>query len=285
MKKLCVSFSGGKTSAFMARWCQQHAHEHGFDEVRFVFANTGQEHEATLEFVDRCDREWGLGVVWLEAVVHHGERKGSTHRVVDAQSASRDGAPFEEVISKYGIPNAGLPFTCTRELKLNPMNSYRKSIGWEDCYQAVGIRVDEIDRMQPDAKEKRVVYPLISMRPMDKEAIDRFWDRQPFRLEIPPLMGNCVTCWKKSRRKLLTIAAAEPERFAWALAMEAKYGTARVAGHDVERTVFFRNNESAADIISRSQMPFQPWCETRNADLFSEMDTPNGCAESCEVVW
>lgn len=284
--KLCVSFSGGKTSAYMARWCQQHAHEHGFDEVRYVFANTGQEHEKTLEFVQRCDDEWGLGVTWVEAVVHHGERKGCTHKVVDFDTASRDGEPFEQVIKKYGIPNQALRFTCTRELKLNPQRSYRKSIGWDDCYQAIGIRSDEIDRMQPDAREKRVVYPLISMRQMDRASVDRFWSRQKFTLEIPPLMGNCVTCWKKTDRKLLTIAKAEPQRFDWNRRMEAKYG--KCGGTDEAQSfqsVFFRKSRSTDDIIALSREPFRPWVETQQDDLFSEMDTPNGCSDSCEVTW
>lgn len=276
--KLCVAFSGGKTSAFMARWCQQNAHKHGFTELRFLFENTGQEHEKTLEFVDRCDREWGLDLTWVEAVVHHGERKGSTHRVVDFATASRDGEPFEEVIKKYGIPNHVAKFLCTRELKLNPERSILKEWGWEDCSKAVGIRVDEIDRMMPDAKQRRVVYPLISWQPMDKAAINRFWDRQPFTLEIDPLMGNCVTCWKKTERKLLTIAQREPHRFDFNRRMEQKYGRE-------DRAVFFRGERSTDDIIARSQEPFTPWRENQQDDLFSDMDTPNGCSESCEVNW
>lgn len=282
--KLCVSFSGGKTSAYMARWCQQHAHEHGFDEVRYVFANTGQEHERTLEFVQRCDDEWGLGVTWVEAVVHHGERKGSTHKVVDFDTASRDGEPFEEVIKKYGIPNKAYPH-CTRELKLSPIRSLLVELGWWGSHSmAVGIRADEIDRMQPESLEKRIVYPLIKWQAMDKSAIDRFWQRQPFTLELEPLMGNCVTCYKKSDRKLLTIAAREPQRFAFNKRAEAIHG---LSGHSEDGTprVFFRGHQSADDIIARSCQPFRPWVETQQDDLFSDMDTPNGCSESCEVTW
>lgn len=284
MSKLCVSFSGGKTSAYMARWCQQHAHEHGFDQVRYVFANTGQEHEKTLEFVQRCDDEWGLGVTWVEAVVHHGERKGADHLEVTGSTASRDGAPFEAVIKKYGIPNQAYPH-CTRELKLNPIRSYLKSIDWwDDCHTAVGIRVDEIDRMQTSARERRIVYPLVSWRPMDRAAVDRFWERQTFTLELEPLMGNCVTCWKKTDRKLLTIAKHYPKRFTFNRRMEATHG---LSGHNEDGTprVFFRKHQSADDIIARSRQPFAEWREQPNADLFSEMDTPNGCSDSCEVKW
>ena len=282
MKKLCVSFSGGKTSAFMARWCQQNLSDQY--DIRYVFANTGQEHEKTLEFVDRCDREWGLGVTWVEAVVHHGERKGCTHRVVNFETASRDGEPFERVIQKYGIPNKSYPH-CTRELKLAPIRSYLVDEGvWGDHRMAVGIRADEIDRMQAGARERGIVYPLISDMPMDKAAVDRWWNRQPFGLEIEPLLGNCVTCYKKSDRKLLTIARNEPERFAWARRMELLYGLAGYNEDGTPRT-FYRRHRTADDIIAASRQPFAAWREQSNADLFDDMDLPNGCSDSCEVEW
>lgn len=44
----------------------------------FLFANTGQEHEKTLEFVDKCDKAWNLNVHWIETVVHYNQRKSST---------------------------------------------------------------------------------------------------------------------------------------------------------------------------------------------------------------
>lgn len=87
--KLLVSFSGGETSAFMAQWLWKH-HRDDYDMI-FVFANTGQENEETLEFVQKCADHFGFPVVWVEAVVHHGKRKASTHRIVDFETASRDG--------------------------------------------------------------------------------------------------------------------------------------------------------------------------------------------------
>jgi hypothetical protein len=282
--KLCVSFSGGKTSGYMARWCQENARALGYTEVIYVFANTGREHESTLDFVQRCDREWALGVVWLEAEVMHGQKLSAKHRVVDYDSAARGGEPFEQVIRKYGIPNKSYPH-CTRELKLNPIRSYLKHLGWwGEHHMAVGIRVDEIDRMQADAREKRIVYPLIKWRPMDRAAIDRFWDRQPFTLDIESIYGNCVTCWKKSERKLKTLARRDHTLFAWDQKMESLYG---LAGHNEDGTprTFFREGRSADDIIAMSRMPFAPWTEERELDLFADQDTPDGCSDSCEVTW
>ena len=280
--KLCVSFSGGKTSGFMAWWIKQNMAE--THDLRFVFANTGLEHEKTLEFVERCDKEWSLGVEWVEAVPNHNERKGSGARVVDFDSASRNGEPFEAVIQKYGISNQSYPH-CTRELKANAIRSHLVESGWSGYQIAIGIRADEIDRMQVDARERRIIYPLISQMPMDRAAVDRWWDRQEWNLEIPPYLGNCVTCWKKSDRKLLTIAQDDPHAFDFMRRMEERYP---LAGHNVDGTprTFFRNHRTAAEIIARSRQPFTRWFEpAKSGELFDDEDMPNGCSDSCEVVW
>ena len=62
----CISFSGGRTSAYMLyRILQAHDMSLPSDAV-VCFANTGKEEEATLRFVDRCSREWGVDIHWLE---------------------------------------------------------------------------------------------------------------------------------------------------------------------------------------------------------------------------
>jgi len=281
-RKVCVSFSGGRTSAFMAYWAK-----HNIDaDLCFIFANTGCEHEKTLEFVDRCDKEWDLGVVWVEASVHHGQRKASTHTEVSFDTASRQGEPFEAVISKYGVPNQKWPH-CTRELKLNPIKSYLVEKGWWGEHEmAVGIRIDEIDRMQADAKKKRIFYPLISHVPMTKDQVAEWWSRQNFDLGLPPILGNCVWCWKKSDRKLMTLAQDDPSIFDFPDRMERQYGH-----KSLEKTgkmaTFFRLNRSAQDIIASSKEPFERWQENSPIQnvLFSELDLAGGCSESCEVEW
>lgn len=175
MKPLIVQFSGGETSGVM-RWLL--GKKFPDREIHTLFENTGKENEATLEFVHRCDSYFDWRVIWLEAVVHHGERKASTHKVVDFESASRRGEVFEEVIKKYGLPN--MVYThCTRELKINPKNSFIKSLGFKDGeYEtAVGIRADEMHRLSEN-KEARIkegiIYPLIDIYPMNKKMVNYF---------------------------------------------------------------------------------------------------------------
>ena len=127
-ENLLVSFSGGETSAYLAKWLLDNKSE--VYNLIFVFANTGDEEEETLLFIDKCSKEWSINIVWVEAVVHHNERIGSTHKIVNFKTASRNREPYKEVIKKYGIPNQNF-LHCNREMKLNPIKSYIKSLGWK----------------------------------------------------------------------------------------------------------------------------------------------------------
>ena len=279
-----VSFSGGRTSAYMCWWLLNNkADEYDFI---FVFANTGQEHEKTLEFVDKCDKAFGLNLVWVESVVHHNELKGSTHKVVDFKTAARNGEPFEEIIKKYGIPNPDFQ-PCNRELKTNPMASYRRSLGFKSNHlTAIGIRNDEIDRIAEGYQKKGLCYPLAFMKPTSKEEIRHWWKDQKFDLDVPEHLGNCVTCWKKSDRKLMTIAKHEPERFEFFNRMEEEYPD---AGAGPNGRVFFRKYRSCKDIIASSEQSFREFVDympelqlTMGFDI-DELDREEDCGSSCEA--
>lgn len=275
--RLCVSFSGGKTSAKMAkRVLDEIAGQ--WDEAVVVFANTGQEHPKTLEYVDACDREYGLGVVWLEAVVDPRPRKVTGHRVVDFKSACRDGRLFEQMSAKYGIPNRQFPH-CTRELKLRPMESYLGSVGWTEYNSAVGIRFDELDRMSPRAMDSGVFYPMIDWRET-KESV-ALWERtQAARLGIPEHLGNCVWCWKKSFRKLATIVRESPGSFDVARWLEEEYKDCG-AGEGDRR--LFRGRKTVSDLVELARDPgFVPFSD----HLFlndPEMDAGMACGDGCEI--
>lgn len=240
-------------------------------EMVFIFANTGEENEETLQFADRCDRKWNLNLNWVEAVVHHNQRIGCTHRIVDFASASRKGEPFEEVIKKYGIPNKAYPH-CTRELKLNPMESYFRSIGWTDYLRAVGIRIDEPRRLK---QKPGIIYPLAHLFPTTKAEINDWWEEQPFTLNLPEHRGNCKWCWKKVIRKHIMIAKETPEAFDFPARMEELYG---LAGYNEDGTkrVFFREHRSTKDIISIAELI----SGKMHAD---DPDEDGGCSESCEA--
>jgi hypothetical protein len=281
MKKLSISFSGGRTSAYMAKWLLDNkSNEY---DLNFVFANTGLEHEKTLDFIDRCDKEWGLNLTWLETVVNPERGKGSTYKIVDYESASRNGEPFEAVCAVYGLSNPDFQ-PCNREMKTVPMDKYRRDYFGRDCQIAIGIRVDEIDRMNLAAADKKIIYPLISWHPTTKAEVRHWWADQPFDLEIPEHMGNCVTCWKKSNRKLYTIAKHEPHRFDFFKRMEDEYGRTGTQYDNGEPRRWFRGYQSVDDIIARSKEPFVEFQDHMPELQFKlDFDESNGCEESCDA--
>lgn len=252
----------------MTYWIQQNLSD--LYEIQYVFANTGQEHPNTLAFVNNCDKEWGLNLVWIEPVVNEG-KKSSSHKIVTFETATRDGSLFEAMAVKYGIPNNSFPH-CTRELKINPMTSYVRSIGWKkgQYVTAIGIRSDEMDRVDANFEEKLYWYPLISLG-MTKERVKTWWRNQSFDLNVPEHLGNCTWCWKKSDRKHLTLAKNHPEVFDVPRYLEEKYKN-HGAGEGNRR--FFRKNKTTSDIFEMAEQPFEQ---------FEDLDLSNGCSESCEV--
>lgn len=248
-------------------------------EFIIVFANTGQEDERTLIFVHWLDREYDLDVVYVEAEVDPRQGMATTFRIVNFATANRDGAVFEAVIAKYGIPNASY-LHCNRELKLRPIHAYAQSIGWEKgSYDtAIGIRADEIDRQNVNAARDRLIYPLIKMG-VTKDFVLRWWRQQPFDLNLPEHMGNCLWCWKKTERKHLTLAVERPEVFDFPARMEALYPFAGASDGTPRR--FFRKNWTTLDIKARARLPFEPFVDGNHYDD-PELDGSNGCSESCD---
>ena len=207
MKRLAISFSGGRSSAVMTRLAvQQYSATH---DIVVTFANTGAEHPRTLDFVHDFEQNTGINVVWIEAEVNPEQGQGTRARVVTYETASRDGRPFEDVVAKYGVPGPGLP-QCTSRLKLEPMQAYlRYDLEWTaNSYQtAIGLRADEMDRINyRGLVSGQLIYPLIDAG-ITKGQVIAAMAREPWDLDLPgEHYGNCVTCWKKSDRKLYTIA-------------------------------------------------------------------------------
>jgi hypothetical protein len=230
--------SGGRTSAHMT----ERLLIAGMKPV-IAFANTGWEHPKTLDFVKQCHNRWlelyGVGVTLLEAVVHHGERKPSSHRVMTFDNLSRNCEPYLEVVKKYGIANVAY-MHCTRELKENPIISYMESIGGitghikdkkgvSANYETfIGIRADEPKRLNGlrDGKQKKV-YPLADWAPfrVDKLDVLDFWEGMPFDLGIEEHEGNCLGCFKKSTAKLIAvIETVGKDAFDFAKHIDVEYG-------------------------------------------------------------
>ncbi|MDE3021936.1 MAG: phosphoadenosine phosphosulfate reductase family protein [Pseudomonadota bacterium] len=268
-----ISFSGGRTSGYMTKLLL----DNFSDKYDFVvtFANTGREHPKTLEFMHNCDKYFGFNTVWLEAVVHHGERVGCTHKIVTYETACRDGSVFEEVIKKYGIPN--LTFQpCNREMKLNTMRSYRKSVGADSALTAIGIRADERRRINKSATDMRIEYPLIDIWPTDKQDVLDWWEDQEFDLGIEEFEGNCLGCFKKSDSKHFKQIAKDSSVYDWTERMESLYSS--VGPQDGDR-VFFRHHRSTKNLLAEYRA-IGGSVNLSRTDPYADA----GCSESCEFL-
>lgn len=286
-EKISISFSGGATSGMMLKLLLDHFRKYEPQrEILVTFCNTGLEHEKTLDFVQKCNDAFDANVIWLEAVITHGERIGIQHRVVNYETASRNGEPYEQAVLKYGIFNKNYP-NCNGRLKTEVMQHFHRSIGWskKSYSSAVGIRADEIDRISFNAMQQGIFYPCADSG-ITKRDVRSWWATQPFKLEIPEHYGNCITCWKKSDRKLLTIAKENPSAFDFMDRMErqnSECGGASKDGSARTAQSFFRENRTARDILELSQKPFTPFIDGKFIPFDDDLDIGSGCGESCEI--
>lgn len=282
-KTLIISFSGGRTSGYLTKRLLEHKDQ--WKDVIVIFANTGQEHEKTLDFIHNCDTHFDFNTVWIEAVISKEKGVGTRAKVVDYKTCSRDGEPFEDMIAKYGIPWSKSPI-CTRELKQYAIQSYLKelNIKKEDRLMAIGIRSDEASRMSRNAVAENLIYPLVEWN-IDKYDVLDWWEDQIFDLQIPEHFGNCVWCWKKSYKKLMTIMIEEPTAFDFPERMEKKYGkTGAMAEHLGKTGVlknqtelkFFRGFKSVQDIREMITEDFEKFTDLHHLHI------TDGCGESCE---
>jgi len=207
-----INFSGGRTSAYMAK---RLIDEGG--EYLVSFQNTGKEMPQTLDFINECDKRWNMNIVWLEY------RFGNHFEVVNYETASRDGRPFDEAIAhkKQFLPNQRLRY-CTSFLKIDTLRRYLKSIGVNDYTSFNGIRYDEPRRWNKIKDSKfDVELPLVQWKTTKVDVLN-WWKEQQFDLMVNEPYGNCDGCFLKGKGKLAIIAKEKPELFDWWIKHEEK---------------------------------------------------------------
>jgi 3'-phosphoadenosine 5'-phosphosulfate sulfotransferase (PAPS reductase)/FAD synthetase len=221
-----ISFSGGRTSAYML-WRILEAHGGELpDQVHVTFANTGKEREETLRFVHECGSRWGVPIQWLEYRDRYGPME-DRFAVVGYNSASRAGEPFAALVAdKSYTPNAMARF-CTVELKVRVMKYFaQSSLGWTHWNNVIGLRHDEGSRcLKAYARNAANKEPFKALLPLDKGRIAKadvmaFWARQPFDLGLRHYEGNCDLCFLKSRGSKKAIIRENPGVADWWIAQE-----------------------------------------------------------------
>jgi 3'-phosphoadenosine 5'-phosphosulfate sulfotransferase (PAPS reductase)/FAD synthetase len=198
------------------------------------FGNTGKEEEATLRFIRECGLRWGVVIRWVEWA-----KDGYT--VVTFETASRNGEPFEALIRHRAyLPNPVTRF-CTSELKIRTMHRFLRAnwqaLGWDahdlEWDQMIGIRADEQRRVSKirarghstETTKETMLMPLADAG-ITLVDIERFWNKQPFGLELNTfngrtLAGNCDLCFLKPTAQVASLIAEKPARATFWIRMEA----------------------------------------------------------------
>jgi 3'-phosphoadenosine 5'-phosphosulfate sulfotransferase (PAPS reductase)/FAD synthetase len=217
----CISISGGRSSAMMLKIMQ----DNGLidDKTVIVFANTGKESLATLDFIQECSTRWGLVIHWLEYLPI-----APFFKVVDYHACSKKGEPFESLIVRKGyLPNP-VKRVCTAELKIKVIKRFIRSLGHKGLIPMyLGLRYDEPTRVakkkESNSKGKESEYyycPLYDLRITIKDR-DAFWASQPFDLSISSHYDNCDLCFMKGIGTLVNQIRLNPESINWWKQMES----------------------------------------------------------------
>lgn len=227
-----AGISGGRTSAMMAALLPT--------STVLTFQNTGREHPATYDFLQRLEDALDRPIVWLEMrppTTHGAPPRDFGFAIVTPSTASKRGEPFEsfmECIAAYRAHEKGegpiAPWArqrlCTTYTKLRVQNAYVRSMGVECHTRFVGMRFDEPARVESlrRAETRQITNraPLADARIVKRDVLS-FWSWQPFDLECDEYQGNCTGCFLKDEADLAR-AMGDPDSDAgWWMAMEKKY--------------------------------------------------------------
>ena len=240
-RKYVVNFSGGRTSAYMLRvlldtW-------QGIPEnVVVIFANTGRERAETYDFVHEVETRWNVPIVWLEYQYNpEGNRSRRnpkhSHNVVNYETASRAGEPFELACHYYRmLPNVMYRF-CTRLLKIGVVNTYTANLDWKkrETVNILGIRADEKRRINKALFEEcRVAYPLVDLGVTECNVLE-YWRQSDFGLALPPGASNCDYCFLMRGKGILRERMNRPNEGAegglqWWIDMEDLFDATFIKG-------------------------------------------------------
>lgn len=230
-----ICFSGGRTSGYMLK---KTIDAHGGslpDFVKICFANTGKEMPETLNFVRDCEEFWNVKIHWLEydgrtPKTDNPSRYDYKYKVVNYETASRKGEPFEKLINDVGIPNAVGRF-CSGQLKIRTINRFLVDQGFETPHLCMlGLRADEERRAVKllgkvnEGSEK--ILPLYRDK-VTKETVAEFWRNNEFDLNLANNngttdFGNCDLCFLKGQSKLQSIIKHRPDLATWWIEQEEK---------------------------------------------------------------
>lgn len=270
MKQIVVSFSGGRTSAYLCSLIKK-LHP----DAVFVFMDTGAEHPKTYDFVRQCNEYFDLNLVCLKAKVNPLRGKGVTYQVIGLDEIGHNLDVWRDMCAKYSTPYMHGAF-CTKNFKTSPFKKYADArFGRNNYHTILGIRIDEPARL---AQRKNFSY-LADISDFEKQDILDWWAKMPFDLKIPEHLGNCVFCIKKGINKIALAARDEPELASKFITMVEDDSVAIIDSRAILPEFMYRQGMSLRSIIESYKDVSR---EIIARTVKSTFET-GSCSESCEA--
>lgn len=273
--KHVVSFSGGRTSAYLVHLMEQRRKVEGWD-VSYIFMDTGAEHPNTYEFVRNVSRHYRVEIICLRVDVNPTLGKGNSYKVVSISDIRQDLQPWKDMLKKYGVPYYGGAF-CTDRMKLGPFTKYCNDKFGKGAYTTwLGIRADEPKRLS----ERDGIRFLAELSNFDKSDVVDWWSKQSFDLGIDEWNGNCVFCMKKSNLKLAAAQRDNPGHYIDFLEMLSS-DEVRTGDKAGDSGSMYRQKRSLQQVVA--MFDGATGAEIKSRIRGGRMTETGGCSESCEV--
>jgi len=273
-KKHVVSFSGGRTSAYLCYLMKQ---KHG-DNVDFIYMDTGAEHKNTYSFIKNVNREFNLNLTCIRLKINPVLGKANSYEIIPTEEIKPDLKPWVDMTKKYGTPYLKGPF-CTDRMKLVPYEKYcNEKYGKKSYITWLGIRADEPRRL----KERKDVEYLASISDFDKQDVLEWWSEQPFDLDLEDWLGNCVFCIKKGLNKIALAAKDEPELAEQFIKVITHKNVRILESRNYPSEIMYRGKNSLESVI-------KIFSDTSREEIISKLRTSKqldtgSCSESCEAI-
>lgn len=294
-----ISMSGGKDSTATALMALELCDR---QSLAFAFADTGNEHSITYDYLDYLQQRLGITILrlrrdftaeirhrreWLQA---NGEARGYAPAAIDRALAVLvpSGNPFLDLCMFKGrFPSRTKQF-CTQFLKTEPLVEYQMGLiddgftvwSWQ------GIRADEGGRRALAKPFEEVGGGLFINRPILRwKAADTFDAMRAAGVEPNPLyklgMGRvgCMPCINANKAEVGEIARRFPEQ------IERIQEWERLVAAASKRAAasFFSNPDREAHLNKRGIINIVEWSKTTRGgmqfDLLAEKEPP-ACSSS-----
>jgi 3'-phosphoadenosine 5'-phosphosulfate sulfotransferase (PAPS reductase)/FAD synthetase len=305
-----VSVSGGKDSTATLLLAME---RHPKDEILGAFADTGNEHESTYEYVDYLERETGIKIKrvkadfadrWLRRIDYVRDKwpaKGVSSDVVSAVLSVLEKGPtgipfFDLCILKGRFPSRMAQF-CTSELKVIPITEYTLDLidefGAVESWQGVRAEESPSRAKLPEREDKG--GGLTIYRPIHKWTVDDvFAIHKKHGIEPNPLYRQgmrrvgCMPCVNCNKGELLEISKRFPEH----IGRIAEWEKVVAAASRQQATTFFHKGpvEAPGDMDSAAIMEagnierMVEWSQTlhggKKVDLFAVFEEPAACSSA-----